>query len=425
MIAWFYRVLTVLAGPLVPLLLKRRARRGKEVPERRRERLGRAARPRPAGRLIWVHGASVGETLSMLILIEALLTRDRALSVLVTTQTVTAARLMVERLPEGAFHQFVPVDRPAYARRFLDHWRPDAVLWVESELWPNLLDAIGRRGIPAALVNARMSARSARRWRRAAGFFRHVTGTFALVQPSGRETADRLASLGVTRLGPVGNLKFAAVPPAAEPEALAALRAALGERPVWLAASTHPGEEEVCLEAHRRLLAALPDALLILVPRHPERGAAVAALCEARDLTATRRHLGTLPGLGQAVYIADTLGELGLFFRVAPLAFIGGSLVEIGGHNPIEPALLGCAILTGPHVANFQEVYAGLMEERAALTVDSAEAMGETVARLLAAPDETAAMAGRARQAAERQRGILDRLLAALAPLLPRGGSAA
>lgn len=424
MIAWFYRVLTVFAGPLVPFLLRRRARRGKEVPERRDERLGRAALPRPDGRLFWVHGASVGESLSMLILIEALLDRDRDLSVLVTTQTVTAARLMAERLPERAFHQFVPVDRPAYTRRFVDHWRPDAVLWVESELWPNLLGAIRRRNIPAALVNARMSARSARRWARVRGFFRQVMGAFALVQPSSPEAAERLAGLGVTQLGPVGNLKFAAAPPTADPTALAALQTAIDGRPAWLAASTHPGEEAVCLAAHHRLREAHPDALLILVPRHPERGAAVAELCAAARLPSTRRRLDALPAAREAVYIADTLGELGLFYRAAPLAFVGGSLVEIGGHNPIEPALLGCAILTGPHVANFQGVYAGLMEEQAALTVDSAEALAESVGRLLAAPGEMAAMAARARDVALRHRNILDRLLAALAPLLPRGPAA-
>jgi 3-deoxy-D-manno-octulosonic-acid transferase len=351
-----YRGLTDLADPLVPLLLDRRQAAGKEDPARRGERLGRPGAARPPGRLVWLHGASVGEALSAQALIRRLLERDPDGHVLLTTGTVTSAGMMAQRLPPRAVHQFVPVDRMAYVRRFLDHWQPDLVLWIESEIWPNLLTEIGRRGIPAAMINARMSERSFRRWRRTPGTIGRLLRVFRLVLPWDDGEAAKLAALGAPKIGPAGNLKFSSDPPGGDPAALEALRAAVGDRPLWLAASTHDGEEAVAAEAHRALAEVLPELLTVVVPRHPARGEAIAGAVRAAGLALARRSAGRLPEAGTPVYLADTMGEMGVFLRLAPIVFVGGSLVPHGGHNPIEAAQLGSAILYGPHMTNFPEI---------------------------------------------------------------------
>lgn len=417
-----YRGLTHLGGPAIRLYLARRRAAGKEDPIRQGERLGRTSQPRPAGRLVWFHAASIGESLSILVLVDRLLKLSGDIRVLVTTGTVTSAELMGRRLPPRAIHQYVPVDRPSYVRRFLDHWRPDLVLWIESEIWPNLLWEIGRRHIPAALVNARMSTTSFQRWRRVPGFIGPLLAPFRLCLAQTEVEAERLRLLGARTVRCVGNLKFSAEPPPAPAEALAALRQACGARPVWLFASSHPGEEEIAARVHAVIAARLPDLLTVIVPRHPHRGTAVVNLLAARGLSAARRAAEALPGPGDAVYVADTVGEMGLFYRLAPVVCVGGSLVAHGGHNPIEPAQLGCAVVYGPHMTNFPEITAELEAAGAAWPVADGDRLADAVEHLLTTDPDRQRLADAALGVAERNRRMVDAALDALTPVLVAAG---
>lgn len=424
MLETLYRGLTHLAGPAVRRLLDRRAARGKEDPARRAERLGEPTLPRPAGRLVWLHAASVGESLAILPLVERLLAADTGAHALVTTGTVTSAALMAKRLPRRAMHQYVPVDLPGACRQFLDHWRPDLVLWVESEFWPNLLGEVRRRRLPCALVNARLSEASFRGWRRFPGAARRLLSGFRLALAQTDAEAARLRALGIADVRAVGNLKYSAEPLPADAGALAALREAVGERPVWVFASSHAGEEEVAAEAHARLAGTMPDLLTVLVPRHPERGPEIAARLAGRGLAVARRAAQQSITPQTQVYVADTLGELGLFFRLAPVAAVGGSFVGIGGHNPIEPALLGSAVLYGPCMTNFAAIADELEAEGGALRVADAAALAREVGRLLTDGTARNARTAAAAAVAERNRRAVDRVLAALAPLLDEAGFA-
>jgi 3-deoxy-D-manno-octulosonic-acid transferase len=410
-------------APVLPAYLRRRAARGKEIAARLPERRGEGAE-RPPGRLLWLHAASVGETLSVLPLLQALAARAPDLALLVTTGTVTAAGLLRQRLDPAlagrVIHRFVPLDVPAWAARFLEGWRPDAGVFVESELWPNLIAAARRRGIPLALVNARLSERSARRWRHARGLARDLLGGFRLVLAQSEGDAARLRALGAEGARCPGNLKEAAPPLPADPAALAALRGMLEGRRVFLAASTHPGEEAMVVAAHRALAPRHPGLLSIIAPRHPERGPAVAA--EAAGLPVVRRAAGGVPEREIEVYVADTLGELGLFYRLAELCLVGGSLVPHGGQNPLEPARLGCPILLGPHCWNFTDAVARLLAAGGARRVegpDLAAALAATAGAVLSNPDCGKAMAKAAAATVAPQAGLPGRLAEALLELLP------
>ena len=349
-----YRYATAALAPLAPLLLRRRSLRGKEHSERTDERLGIASRPRPPGALVWVHGASVGECLAALPLIETLLARASC-SVIATSGTVTSAKVMSERLPAGALHQFVPIDTPAATARFLDYWRPQVGLFVDSDIWPNLVFGAKERGVRLALVNARMSQRSFESWRLVPATVGALLAAFQTCLAQDEEIAARFRALGAHDVRTIGSLKADAPPLPADAGKLDALRQAIGARPIFLAAQTHPGEEETILPAHDALRRSFADLLTIIVPRHPERGGDIAMLCGTRNCLL--RSKGHNPASDTAVYIADTMGELGLFYRLAPFAFIGGSLIRHGGQNPLEPAKLDCAVLAGPHTFNFTSAY--------------------------------------------------------------------
>lgn len=423
-----------LAAPFLPPWLSRRARRGKEFPARLGERRGIAGLARPPGPLLWLHAASVGESLSALPLVAALREARPDLSVLVTTGTVTSARLLAQRLggadaapdTSGAMpasrwllHQAAPLDVAAWAGRFLDHWHPDAAVFVESELWPTMLAALRGRRVPAALVNARLSERSAARWAWARSAAREALDTFSVILAQTGADAERLSALTGWPVTSPGNLKNAAPPLPADAAELARLQALVGDRPAWVAASTHPGEEERVLAAHAMACAARPGLLLILAPRHPERGEAVAALAHA----APRRSLGQGPA--GPVWVADTLGELGLWYRLARGAFLGGSLVPHGGQNPLEPARLGSPVAFGPHTANFAEATTLLLSAGAATRVADEAGLAAWVEHVIS-DDEWAAKAGAAGAvAAGRETAALDQTLAALLPLLPKQGHTA
>lgn len=415
-----YRAATWAAGPLIRRYLDRRLAAGREDPARLRERLGEASRPRPEGPLVWLHAASVGESLSMLTLIDRLRRERPEITLLMTSGTVTSAQLLAERLPEGVIHQFVPVDRMVWVRRFLDHWRPDLVLWVESEFWPNLLGEVRARRIPALLLNARISARSWRGWRRAPWVIGSILRTFDICMAQTELDAERLRDLGAARVACPGNLKFAADPLPADPEAMAALEASTFSRPRWLAFSTHRGEEELIAEAHALIARNIPDLLTLVVPRHPTRGEEVTALFRERGLATVRRSDGEPATRETAILVGDTMGELGLFFRVTDIAFVGGTLVPHGGQNPIEPARLGCAILHGPHMENFLAVEAEMQAAGASETATTALEIARAVGQLLTNPQLRQRRIAAARDVAEGKFSILDAAFSHLDPYLSR-----
>ncbi len=420
-----YAGLLEAGGPLLDLYLARRMRAGREDAQRFGERQGIPSTSRPAGFLIWFHAASVGESMSMLRLLDRLQAERPGINILVTTGTVTSARMVAERLGNRVIHQYIPVDRAAWVTRFLDHWQPDCAVWIESEIWPNLLDGVARRGIPAALVNARMSVRSHRRWSLARRTIAHLLSTFDLCLAQTEMEAARLGELGARDVRYVGHLKFAADPLPADPAMLASLREAIGARPVWVLASSHEGEDEIAVAAHQRLVAQYPDLLTVIVPRHTKRGPAIAAMARAAGLGAALRSAGLPPMQGDGVYVADSMGELGLWYRLSGIACIGGSLVPVGGHNPIEAAQLDCALLYGPHMFSLPGIAAELQAENAALVVEDAETLAAAIGRLLADMPAARAMAAAARAIAERNRNVLDRAFAALDPLIDRARSAA
>ncbi|HKK23543.1 MAG TPA: 3-deoxy-D-manno-octulosonic acid transferase, partial [Pseudohaliea sp.] len=403
--------------------LYRRVTRGKEEKGRLRERFGIASAPRPAGPLVWLHAASVGESLSLLPLLEALRQREPALNVLVTSGTVTSARLLQTRMPEGVIHQYNPIDRAAWVRRFLDHWRPDLALYVESELWPNLLGMTQARGIPTGLLNARMSETSFRNWRRMPAFIQRLMAGFHFCLAQNPTQADRMAQLGARNPRPLGNLKCAAKPLVVDPDTLAELRRASADRPCWLAASTHDGEEATAAQVHDALRARHPGLLTVIAPRHPERATEIGALLDRRGLSWAQRSAGALPTAGTQVYLADTLGEMGLLLRVAPMALIGGSLVPHGGHNPIEAAQLEAAILYGPHMSNFRDITRQLEAAGGALPVADTAELTAALGALLADPARPAALIGAAGAVVARNRDIVERAHALLAPLLAPAGA--
>jgi 3-deoxy-D-manno-octulosonic-acid transferase len=413
-----YRPLSAALTPWARHVLRRRERRGKEEAERLPERMGQPGRPRPDGPLIWIHAASVGEALSTLPVVERIARRDRAPHVLVTTGTVTSARLMADRLPDRAFHQYVPVDCAPWVTAFLDHWRPDAALWTESELWPNLVTQTGARGIPMALINARLSRRSFRRWRRLPWLGKPLVRAFRLIAAESTASAERYTKLGGREVVAPGNIKHAAAPLPVDDMELVGMRSAVGGRPLWIAASTHPGEEKLVAEAHRAIRRRHQQLLTIVVPRHPERGAAVMADLAADDITLAQRSKTQMPGATTGIYVADTLGELGLFYRLAEIVFVGGTLAPKGGQNPIEPAMLDSAILHGPSVENFADIFDALTTAGGSFPVADASALAAAVMRLLDSRDALNLATAAARAVAEGERHVIDRLMNHLYPFL-------
>ena len=411
-----YRLLSAAARPFVPILLARRAKRGKEHRERLSERRGENGIARPEDPLVWLHGASVGELASVLPLIDRICARG--INMLVTTGTVTSGGLAEQRLPRGVIHQFVPIDVPRFVRRFFDHWRPDLALFVESDMWPNIMIEASTRGIPMVLVNARLSENSFARWRRLPNSIASLLQRLDLCLAGSSPDAARLSELGASNVVVTGNLKIDVPPPPVEPAALATLRDAIGGRPVIAATSTHDGEETVILEVHSRLRRNFPDLLTLIVPRHPERGGRVAELAAAAGSTAALRSRGELPKRTAQIYVADTVGELGLFYRLAPAVFIGGSLIRHGGQNPIEAAKLRCAIVHGPHVWNFTEVYAALDSAHGAELVNGVDRLTAHFAAWLNDPDACARVAEAGSRVVEKLAGGLDRTLASLDPYL-------
>nr|WP_221247888.1 3-deoxy-D-manno-octulosonic acid transferase [Brevundimonas basaltis] len=416
-----YRLLTRLLEPLAPRLLDARAKQGKEDPARVDERLGLASVARPAGGLVWLHGVSVGETLSLLPVVERLRQKRPDLTVLVTSGTLTSATLLAKRLPPGVIHQFAPVDTPGAVCAFLDHWRPAAAVFVESELWPNLILEARRREVKLVLASARITGKTADGWRRFPGLARRLLSAFDRILPQDATSADRLEGLGARIDGHV-NLKLAGAAPPHDPGAFTRLSAAIGDRPVVVAASTHDGEEIALVRA----LDKLADRLcLILVPRHPERSAAIAAALSRDGYRFALRSAGREPDRDTDLYVADTLGEMGLFLRLADVVVMGGSFSAalekppVGGHNPLEPARLGKPAVTGPDMSNWAAVTDALVAAGGLAVVEAPWDLPAVLAPLLADEAEAKRMGERGRRAAAEAGSGLDRLWDSLTPLLP------
>lgn len=409
-----YALLTAAATPLSRYVLGLRLKRGKEHPARLAERRGEPSAARPRGALVWVHGASVGELAAAIPLIE----RVRALkfNILVTTGTVTSAELARKRLPPGVIHQFAPLDAPAFVRRFLDHWQPDLALFVESDLWPNIIIASSQRGIPLIVVNGRLSARSFERWRYLPGTIEALLRRLDLCLVRTTADAERFGALGAPRITTTGNLKLDVPPLPIDEKKLARLSAAVAGRPIVAAASTHLGEEPAVIAAHRRLKESFPNLLTMLVPRHPERGKSVAGVVEAAGLACALRSRDELPRAATDVYVCDTLGELGLIYRLAPIVFMGGSLIPHGGQNPIEAVKFGAAILHGPHVSNFAEIYAALDRANGAEMVTDTGRLTMRVGAWLKDRQERERVASAGKRAVDLLGGALERTLAELEP---------
>ena len=417
-----YRLFASAGEPLVRRLLRKRLARGKEDRERLGERRGETSVERPRGFLLHVHAASVGETNSVLPLLDTLHDAYPDLQVLLTTGTVTSARLVQGKLPARTVHQFAPLDIPAYVDRFAAHWRPDLSLFVESELWPNMLLALKQHGATTGLINARMSQRSSSRWRLAGAASRWLLNSFDLILAQDETDAERLRMLGAAHAVNAGNLKYDVPPPVADEAKLADLRASLAGRPLFLAASTHSGEEVIVAEAHRRSTDTVADLLTVIVPRHAERGDEIAGKLRARGFAVAQRSHGD--ALDEAdIYVADTMGELGLFFRIVPVTFMGGSAVPHGGQNPIEPIKLDSAVLHGPYVHNFAAMYSRLDDYEGARLVHNERELADAIMAMTTDRSRASEMANRGQLALLDEAGALNRTLDALRPFIDRQAS--
>ena len=398
-----------------------RLARGKEEAGRLSEKTGLAGKARPPGQLAWLHGASVGESIALLPLVERLV--QRGLNVLVTTGTVSSARILGERLGPGALHQYMPLDVPRFLSRFLDHWQPDIVLVAESEIWPNLFADVDRAGVPLVLVSARLSQRSYGRWQKFATSIRTILRQVDLCMAQTQEDAERLQHLGAPRVQVSGNLKYDVPALPADNGEVASLAAAIGGRPVWLAASTHAGEEMVIGRVHLALRQRFPELLTIIAPRHAPRALAVGQALEREGLVVSLRSRQAEPDERTDIFLADTMGEMGLFYRLTNIVFVGKSLECNGAHagggqNPIEPAKLGNAILHGPLTGNFGEVFAGLDAAGGGIEVEGASDLAQVLGDLLDDRVRLRAVARKAQETVGRLGGACDKIMHALEPWL-------
>lgn len=409
--------------PFLEYLLRARIKKGKEDPDRLDERRGKSSRPRPEGPLVWVHAASIGESQSALILIDAMGKQMPGIHVLVTTGTMTSAGLMARRLPSFAFHQFVPLDHPDWVASFLDHWKPDFALWMESELWPNTLRALKKRNIQAALINARLSDKSFSGWMRAKSMASAIMDCFTVIMAQTESDAGRFRKLGAMNVIVSDNIKYSAAPLPFDQLALSGLKLTIGERRMWVYACTHAGEEALACRVHKKLRETIPDLLTIIVPRHPERRKDIAEECFEHSLKFRLRSDNVaLPAADDDIYIADTLGELGLFYSLSPIAMIGRSFSNDGGggHNPIEAAQLGCAVITGPNNQFQRQLYDDMQSDGAVIEAQTEDELCTVLGELLTREHELKALQKKTAAFVLRKAHVIDHVLEQLLPLLQK-----
>ena len=418
MMLYLYRGFFVLGMPLIRIYLYFRKLYGKEDNYRFNERLGYSSLVRPKGPLIWVHAASVGESLSLLPLIERLSKEALGLNFLVTTGTLTSARLMGERLPKGSVHQFVPVDHILFVRRFLDHWRPDLALWAESEFWPNMITEVADRKIKMVLINGRVSPKSFASWRKFDGLIRALLSCFDLCLGQSDDDVWRLRKMGAKVVKCVGNLKFSGTPLPVNRSELIEMTKIIDNRPVWLAASTHTGEEEITMQVHQRLKTSFTDLLTIIIPRDPKRGRKIASQIRRQGFCVALRSNEDSIASETEFYIADTIGEMGLFLRIVNIVFIGKSLVPLGGQNPLEAARLNCAIVHGPYMMNFEDISIRLEKAQASLKVIDPEDLFNSIKKLLEDNSYCENIAAKAKAFVANETGVLDSVVTELKPFI-------
>ena len=419
-----YSAATRALAPALPFWLKRRAAKGKEDPTRLSERDGISGYDRPQGRVIWLHAASVGESQMLMPVILRLLRENPDFHIVITTGTVTSAELLAEQLPNNALHQYAPADHPKAVNNFLDHWQPDMAIFAESELWPNMIMGAKARGIPMALLNARMSAESIERWAgRGKKSGQALLSCFDLILAADKATADGLTWLTGNEIDSAGNLKDAAPALSVDADALKKLKAAIGRRPVWVAASTHEGEEEAIAQAALEVKAEKPKALLIIAPRHPERAKEVKEIFTKAGLKTLRRSSRRMPDENTDVYMIDSIGRMGLAYRLAKVSFIGGSLRRgLSGHNPLEPARLGSAIIAGSHISSFADAYMALLAYDGAKRILKEDELAPAVLKLLKDTKLRKSQTEAALQYAGSRDDVLDYVWEKLTPLLPKDG---
>lgn len=415
-----YLTAVYLLAPIVGIAMLLRGFRDRSYWQDFHQRFGFGRAPHP-GRCIWVHAVSVGEVQASAALVRALRERYPQCPLVVTTVTPTGAQ-RARALFDGLAHvRYVPYDLPGSVRRFFDRVRPRVAIILETELWPNLYHECGRRGVPLVLASARISPRSIGRYRQLAALFREALANGIVIAAQSPADAERFRYIGANpgRTHVTGNIKFDFALPGSVAARGAALRAEHAPgRPVWVAGSTHAKEEDVVLEAHRQLRMQYPDALLMLVPRHPARFAEVRAWLASRGVSFAARSRGECCHGSTEVYLGDTLGDLLNIYAAGDVAFVGGSLVPIGGHNLLEPAALGLPILTGPYTFNSEDIARLLVRAGAVEVVATAQALGERVAHFMADPAERERVGAIGRAAVEANRGALSRLLALLDPVI-------
>ncbi len=409
-ILFLYRICTILLSPLVFIWLLIRLYKGKEEKSRFNERLGFPRKKREKGKLIWFHGASVGECLSMMPLIKKILEENQNLQVMVTSGTVTSAALMATRLPKRAFHQFLPIDFPWAVKKFVSYWHPDLALWFESEFWPNMLCEIHRQKIPLVLLNGRISDKSFARWQKVPYVIHAVQSLFSLSLGQSQEDARRLRVLGANDAVSVGNLKFAAVSSPFDMKELKALKKLIGDRPCWCMASTHPNEEEMGAVVHTEIKKEYKNLLTVFAPRHPDRGDEIEKMLKKKGLRVARRSRGETITPQTDAYLADTIGEMGLIYQLAFYVFVGGSLIPFGGQNMLEPMRLRRAVFIGPYAFNFREIVARAKKEKALIEVKDKEDLTKQLLSSMMKPDAAEKMSLRGEALATSEMSVLDRV---------------
>ena len=417
----YYEKLTQKGEKLFNKLLELRLKRGKEHTTRIDERRGHASIPRPTGKLVWLHAASVGEAQSTLILITHLTKEMPDAQFLVTSGTVTSAQLMADRLPENAFHQFYPLDHPTWVTNFLNHWKPDLILWMESELWPNMLKQIKAKNIPAILVNARLSQKSYSIWNIFSGSAEKLLSTFSLILTQTEQDAERFTRLRAPKVVTTDNIKYSAAPLPYNQDDLDQFTQALNNRPTWVFASTHEGEELLACKIHASLVQKVPDLLSIIVPRHPERRDDIAELCDIMKInTVFRGDNKQLPKADTAVYVADTLGELGLFYKQTDIAVIGRSFSDDGGggHNPIEAAQLGACILTGPNIQFQEQLFGEMFNVNAAYQMEDKTELLKSLRKLFEEEDLRKQAINRAVAFSNSKTNVINTVMNELKPFI-------
>ena len=383
----FIKIYNMLITILYPLVIRsyvnKRKQIGKEDVNRFNERVGRPIKERPEGKLFWLHGASVGESVSMLPLINKILETYPDAHVMVTTGTVTSADVMQKRLPERAFHQFIPIDNPVFTNRFVKHWHPDVALWFESEFWPAVLSSIKRRNIPLILINGRISNKTFKRWQQFDFVCKELLSCFSLCLGQSEEDAYRLRVLGAPETVCLGNLKYAGLPLPIDEKSREDMLKQIGKRPFWLASSTHEDEEVRLAKLHKRLKEKFPDLLWIIAPRHPNRGEQIVEDIQKFGLSAALRSKQEKITPKTDVYVANTIGEMGLWYDLAKIVFIGGSLIPHGGQNFIEPSRVRDAVIVGPHMHNFTDAMNRAKKADAVMQVNDTAEMEELLTELL------------------------------------------